>query len=149
VLRGLFSPYKKAQAKNSFQYTQTFCCLSEVNSILPPSLKESQILALSGLGLKRVVLVCTTGTFEELNNHLNSAYPPFKSAHGFKILRCTQSQNLIGIPIPNCGYSIPYLKGQRQRGLNKATAYIAPLQNNLPLLSVMAETSTEYMVRLM
>ena len=45
------------------------------------------------------------------------------------------------------GYTIPYLKGQR--GLNKATAYIAPLQNNLPLQSIMTETSTEDMIRFM
>lgn len=146
VLRGLFSPYQKAQTRSYFQYTQTFCCLAEVNSNLPPSQKERQILALSGLGLKRVVLVCTAGTFEELNTQLTCAYPLLKSAHGFKVLRCTRSQNLIGIPIPNSGYSIPYLKGQR--GLNKATAYIATLQNNLPLQSIMAETSTEDMVRL-
>ncbi|XP_067314252.1 uncharacterized protein [Pseudorasbora parva] len=141
VLRGLFSPYTKTPNRSSFQYTQTFCCLAEVNCNLPPSQKERQILALSGLGLKRVVLVCTAGTFEEFNTQLTNAYPLLKGAHGFKLLRCTRSQNLIGIPIPNSGYSIPYLKGQR--GLNKATAYIAPLQNNLPLQSAMAETSTE------
>ncbi|KAI7790039.1 hypothetical protein IRJ41_005406 [Triplophysa rosa] len=105
--------------------TQTFCCLADINSSIAPSHRECQILALSGLGYKKLVLVCISGTFDELNSQLQNAYHALKNVHGYKFMRCSQSQHLIDIPIPNAGYSIPYLKGQR--GLNKATEYIVPV----------------------
>ncbi|XP_048017201.1 uncharacterized protein LOC125249055 isoform X1 [Megalobrama amblycephala] len=90
--------------------------------------------------------VCMTGTFEEFNNNqIINAYPLLKSVHGFKLLHCTRSQNLTNKPIPNSGSSIPYLKSQR--GLNKAMTYIAPLQENLPLQSVIASTEDTDVVK--
>lgn len=55
-----------------------------------------------------------------------SAYPLLRHAGGFKIMRCGRSRALTQIPVPNSGYSMKFL--QSESSLNKALAYIVPLQ---------------------
>lgn len=58
-------------------------------------------------------------------------FPLLKHAGGFKLMHCCRSRQLIDIDMPPEGYSVNYLK--ERSSLNKAVAYIVPLQCDLPL----------------
>nr|XP_055049535.1 uncharacterized protein LOC129435049 isoform X3 [Misgurnus anguillicaudatus] len=71
---------------------------------------------------------CTPSDFI---NTIEEAFSALKMAGGFKLMRCGQSKQLFDIPIPPGGYSVEFLKNRSN--LNKAVAYIVPLQCDLPL----------------
>lgn len=121
VLRGLFRPHKQ---DTNFISAYTDLLLSgwdklQVSSVLQRMADFGFIMSWFEKGGSDVHVRHIWRIKHTVNEYIPSA--------GFKLMRCTRSQNLIDIPIPNSGYSIPYLKGQH--GLNKATAYIVPLQN--------------------
>lgn len=57
-------------------------------------------------------------------------------------MRTARGRQLVDIPMLPEGYSIPYLR--LESGLNKAVAYIVPIQNSIPL--VRQEDTTEVTV---
>ncbi|XP_077065650.1 uncharacterized protein LOC143718474 [Siphateles boraxobius] len=62
---------------------------------------------------------------------IEESFPLLRHAGGFKLMRCCRSRQLIDIAMPTEGYSVEYLK--ETSNLNKAVAYIVPLQCDLPL----------------
>lgn len=54
-------------------------------------------------------------------------------------MRTARGRQLIDVPMPQEGYSIPYLR--LESGLNKAVAYIVPIQSNILLVN--QENNTE------
>lgn len=62
---------------------------------------------------------------------IEESFPLLNHAGGFKLMRCCRSRLLMDIAMPPEGYSVIYLK--ERSSLNKAVAYIVPLQWDLPL----------------
>lgn len=88
-------------------------------------------LQASGLGGKKVSFTNVQVSSLDFINTLERAFPPLKHSGGFKLVRCYRSKQLIDIAMPPGGYTADYLKNQSN--LNKAVAYIVPLQADLPL----------------
>lgn len=108
--------------------------LSETQQITTPSLKLLSTLKEAGLGKKRIVFPNKNAEFLKLKAVLETEYPQLKLQDGaFELMRAEgggYSRPLCLIPIPSCGYSVPYLKDMV--GAN-TTIYIRPIKSSLSL----------------
>lgn len=97
-----------------------------------PTPEENNILKLSGLGKKRVRFEDMNGSFADFTQKIVEMFPAIQMAGAFKVMRSARGRQLVDIPMPPEGYSIPYLR--LESGLNKAVAYIVPIQNSIPVV---------------
>lgn len=133
-LNRLFQPYSKYSRKRkpvTQPWEHTFFCCSMVNTFQIPDFEKSMCLQASGLGKKKVRFNDVQCTSQDFIKTLEEAFPPLRQSGGFKLMRCCRSKQLIDIVMPPEGYSINYLKNRSS--LNKAVAYIVPLQCDLAL----------------
>lgn len=72
------------------------------------------------------------GSFADFTKTMGQVFPALKRAGPFKMMRTARGRQLVDIPMPPEGYSIPYLR--LGSGLDKAVAYIVPIQNSIPLV---------------
>jgi len=110
----------------SHRSTHFFCC-AIVNTNQIPSLEESMSLQTNGLGKKKVRFCDVKCTPQQCLIIIEESFPLLKACW----IRCCRSRQLIDIVMPPEGYSVKYLK--ETSNLNKAVAYIVPLQCDLPL----------------
>ena len=132
-LSRLFQPYPKGNNKKTKQCSQPwehkFFCCARLDTQQSPSLEDTMILQACGLGGKNVLFNDVQGTLLQFIHTMEKAFPPLISSGGFKLMRCGKSKQLIDI-MPQGGYTADYLKNLSN--LNKAVAYIVPLQADLP-----------------
>ena len=114
-------------------WTHEFICLGNPDQKTVPSRLQKLELQSAGLGRKKIVFGFKDGALK-LKNTLESSYPKLKSSGGFEILRSGSNNDLILIPVPASGYSVPYLRDSS--GLGQALAYIRPVQVSLDLSPV-------------
>ena len=130
----LFQPYKKKKKDFAQPWGHRFFCCASTVQIQIPTVEETSSLQAAGLGTKQVIFPdvrCTSGQFIAV---LEDVFPPLKLAGGFKIMRSCRSRDLIDIPMPAGGYTVSFLKNNSS--LNKAVAYIVPMQHNITLKEV-------------
>ncbi|XP_041862233.1 uncharacterized protein LOC121653056 [Melanotaenia boesemani] len=136
-MSALFRPYpqkigsKRNGLKRQYQtpWSHDFFCLSDPESDMSPSLEEYCTLQNMGLGRRKVTFPNNNGTHKDFVEGLFNAYPQLADAGGFKLMRCGRNRVLVDIAMPSSGYSVRYLR--LESGLNKALAYIVPLQRKL------------------
>ena len=91
---------------------------------------------LLGLGKKNVSLL-EDGDSEDICWELMDAFPKLKDAGGYELLRVVdRGRSLEVIPLPEDGYTVPYLKDVVQQ----AKIYIRPIQRDLSLTQLHAAT---------
>ncbi|KAL0973698.1 hypothetical protein UPYG_G00209770 [Umbra pygmaea] len=132
----LFEPYKRLRGKRNHlpsPWEHDFFCLSSPDTVSLPTAEESILLAANGLGKKRIKFTDNNGSHEDFVNKLQEVFSQLKNAGGFKLMRCCRSRQFIEIPMPPQGYTISFLR--IESGLNKAVAYIIPLQYQLDIRS--------------
>lgn len=94
---------------------------------MAPLTEERSVLQSVGLGKQKITFPNNNScSYTEFSEQLYSAYPLLRQAGGFKIMRCGRSRALTPIPVPNSSYSVKFLRSESN--LNKALAYIVPLQ---------------------
>lgn len=133
-MSALFQPYprrmgsKQMRSRKTYQtpWSHDFFCLAHPETDVAPSLEERSVLQSLGLGKKRITFCDNNGSHAEFCQKLMNAYPQLQEAGGFKLMRCGRSRRLVDIPMPSAGYSVRFLR--LDSGLNKALAYILPLQ---------------------
>jgi hypothetical protein len=102
-------------------WTHEFICLENPDQKVVPSRNQKLNLQTAGLGRKKIVFGNKDDALK-FKNTIESVFPKLASGGGFEILR---------IPVPSLGYSVPYLRDHS--GLGQALAYIRPLQARLDL----------------
>lgn len=95
-----------------------------------PTTEETLILQRNGLG-KKVIKFPINGSAADVQQKIEEAFPVLRGVGGFKIMRCCRNRKLIDLPVPAGGYTVLYLK--QDSGLNRAVAYLVPLQCDLNL----------------
>ena len=121
-------------------WTHEFLCLGNPNQRTVPSVQKKIELQSAGLGRKKIVFSHKDDGLK-FNNTLESAYPKLKLGGGFEILRSGSKNNLVLIPAPVSGYSVPYLRDYS--GLGQAMAYIRPIQVSLELSEIEVDEPDE------
>lgn len=135
TLSSLFRPYgsRDRVRARSRPFTTPWChdffCLSESNTTSVPRPEEIVSLHSVGLGKRRVRFKDSKCSFREFCSALYEFFPALKESGGFKVMRATRNKSLVDIPMPAGGYTIDYLR--YESGLNRAMAYIVPLQQRL------------------
>lgn len=135
MLSSLFRPYgsrDRVRARPrpfTTPWCHDFFCLSEPNTTSFPRPEEIVSLHSVGLGKRRVRFKVSKCSFREFCTALYEFFPALKDSGGFKIMRATRNKSLVDIPMPSGGYTIDYLR--HESGLNRAMAYIVPLQQRL------------------
>lgn len=135
TLSSLFRPYGsrdrvRARPKPfTTPWCHDFFCLAEPNTVSVPRPEETVSLYSVGLGKRRVRFKDSKCSFREFCTALYEFFPALRDSGGFKIMRSTRNKSLVDIPIPPDGYTVEYLK--HESGLNRAMAYIVPLQHRL------------------
>lgn len=138
ALSRLFQPYvniRSSRARHRLgpsAWEHEFYCMASPACNNLPTPEENSILKLSGLGKKKVRFEDMNGSFADFTKTIGEVFPALKRAGPFKIMRTARGRQLVDIPMPPGGYSIPYLR--LESGLNKAVAYIVPIQNSIPLV---------------
>lgn len=119
-------PKKKKKATQPWEHTFFFsCALVDTKQI--PSVEESTCQQ-----AKKKVWFCGVQCIPQpFIKTTEEVFPLLKHAGGFKLMHCCRSRQLIDIDMPPEGYSVNYLK--ERSSLNKAVAYIVPLQCDLAL----------------
>ena len=117
-------------------WTHEFICLGNPDEKTVPSKLQKLELQSAGLGRKKIVFGNKDGALK-LKSTLESFYPKLKFGGGFEILRSGSNNELILIPVPATGYSVPYLRDSS--GLGQALAYIRPVQVSLDLSPIEVE----------
>nr|XP_055031634.1 uncharacterized protein LOC129420650 [Misgurnus anguillicaudatus] len=138
ALSRLFQPYvniRSSRARHRLGPTaweHDFYCMANPSCNTIPTPEENNILKLSGLGKKRVRFEDMNGSFADFTRKIVEMFPAIQMAGAFKVMRSARGRQLVDIPMPPEGYSIPYLR--MESGLNKAVAYIVPIQNSIPVV---------------
>ena len=114
--------------KHSSTWSRQFICLSEKGHNHVPSATERINLLLAGLGEKKIQFPAE-GNAAEVHESIMEAFPALESGGGYEILRSGdgRTKELILIPMPNTGFSVPYLKSV----LGQAKGYLRPLQKDI------------------
>ena len=127
-----FSPY--FHRKNT--WTRAFVCLafSEQNAL--PSTSERITLTLNGLGEKKLQFPCN-GNAAQVHEVIIDAFPALQTAGGYEVLRTVdgRSKDLICIPTPASGISVPFLKSV----LGQAKGFLRPLQKDIVIQEELPE----------
>ena len=127
-----FSPY--FHRKNT--WTRAFVCLafSEQNAL--PSTSERITLTLNGLGEKKLQFPCN-GNAAQVHEVIIDAFPALQTAGGYEVLRTVdgRSKDLICIPTPASGISVPFLKSV----LGQAKGFLRPLQKDIVIQAELPE----------
>lgn len=120
-------------------WTKDFLVLASTADDKTPRADVLQSLKAAGLGKVKVVFKDRNGDFNHLKSTLEDHFPKLKSQNGaFELLRADRGGNarpLIGIHIPNTGYTVKYLK---EAVPGSAVIYVRPMQSDLDM-SVVAE----------
>ena len=95
-----------------------------------PSITEKMNLTFAGLG-ETSITFHREGNGAHVHEKILAAFPQLSETGGYEILRSGErsSRELIVIPIPAGGYTVPYLKST----IASAKGYIRPMQKDIPL----------------
>nr|XP_055062624.1 uncharacterized protein LOC129445441 [Misgurnus anguillicaudatus] len=135
TLSSLFRPYGSRPSERvrarpfTSPWSHDFFCVSEPNTSSVPRPEETVALHSAGLGKRNVKFRDSKCSFKEFCSSLYEYFPALKESGGFKIMRASRNKDLIDIPVPSGGYTIDYFR--HESGLNRAMAYIVPLQHRL------------------
>lgn len=108
-----------------------FCCARVCTDTIPTP-QEASVLQSSGLG-RKLIQFPINGSASGFITKLQEVFPPLCGAGGFKLMRCSRSRRLVELPVPYGGYTVSFLKGES--GLNKAVAYVVPIQADLRIMA--------------
>ena len=133
---GLFGKKKTKKVKLSM-WEHEFICLASTEVTCPPSPMDKALLIRAGLGPRKLSLFEYGESFE-FHESITSAFPRLAQGGGYELLRTKQNTNreLCVIPPPPGGYTVDYLKSM----VSQAKIYIRPIQRDLPLTPVIAES---------
>lgn len=134
------SPYPRSRVRRSSLFNKPVCgpwehvffgcALRSTDAV--PSAEETLILQRNGLG-RKVIQFPVNGSAADVKVKIEEAFTALRGIGGFKIMRCCRSRKLIDLPVPAGGYTVSYLK--EDSGLNRAVAYVVPLQSDLILMA--------------
>ena len=133
--RGSLAPLPKRRRLPQFvpkdTWTHDFLCLADRYQDCQPSRGQKCDLQLAALGRKKIVFKKDDNASAVVAK-TEENFPKLQSCGGFEILRSGASnKNLVLIPPPPSGYSVPFLR--ETSGLGQALAYIRPIQCSLDM----------------
>ena len=133
-----------ARSPIAMPWEHDFCCLALPGQKVKPSPLEASELRKSGLGKKKVKL-SRESTHLQLCQALYTAFPPLQYAGGFKLYKANRASELVEIPMPpDTGYSVGFLRTDSE--LNRAVAYIVPVQQRLEAMAGQVPVVSEELV---
>ena len=117
------------RAAANASWSRSFICLANAGQGCPPSTSERIELTLNGLGEKKIIFP-KDGDAGDVHEKILECFPALRA--GYELLRLGdgRSKDLLLIPMPQNGYTVPYLKSV----LGQAKGYLRPLQEDIPLL---------------